>query len=100
MGFTTTVDDKVRFWPGSTIWPSQPQRALALERRTRVFFEIAAAIDLTPDEQRILLDVTSRELALLRLAVANAFSIGGAKLERRVNYAIPILQRMITAMAS
>ena len=100
MGFVSTVDGKAKLWPGSIIWPSQSHRSRALERRVRTFFEIAAAMELTPVEQRIMLDVTSREIALLRVAPGNAFSLGGAKLERRVNYAVPILQRMVLAMAS
>lgn len=100
MGYTTTIDQSAKLWPGSIIRTNQPQRAQALERRMRTFFEIGAAIELTTVEQRILLDVTARELGLLRIAPANALTLGGAKLERRVNYAIPILQRMINAMAS
>ena len=100
MSFVTTPATIIKFWPDSVIRPDQAVRACALERRTRTFFEIAAAIELTAVEQRILLDVTARELALLRVAPARAMALGGIKLERRVNYAIPILQRMIAAMAS
>ena len=100
MSFTITGDRSIKFWPGNSVRPGQPPRAMALEDRMRTFFEIGAAIELTAVEQRILLDVTADEMALLRVAPANALTLGGTKLERRVNYAIPILQRMIAAMAS
>ena len=100
MSSATTSENIIKLWPGRVPWADDTERACALERRLRTFFEITAAIEITAIEQRILLDVTARELALFRVAPAKALSLGGAKLERRVNYAIPILQRMITAMAS
>ena len=75
-------------------------RASDLERDVRMFFETASAIELSLHEERALLDLSQREMALLRMAPANAFKLGGNKLERRVAYAIPILRRMIAAMSS
>ena len=98
MGFVTTNGNIVKLWPGGAILPGSSQRATVLGRRVRAFFDIAAVIELTTVEQRILLDITARELAQVRLAPANALALCGAKLERRVNYAIPILHRMATSM--
>ncbi len=74
-------------------------RATELERSVRTFLEIAAAIELSHHEECTMLDLTSREMALLRLAPPGSLPFGGGKLERRVAYAIPILQRMIASMA-
>ena len=86
-------------WPDKTGGEMQADRAGTLERNVRMFFAISAAIELTLNEERALLDLTHRDVVLLRVVPANAFHLGGSKLERRVAYAIPILQRMIAAMS-
>ena len=86
-------------WHDLSLAKRNPERAADLERDVRVFLQISAALEFSLEEERTLLDLTARELAQLRLAPANAFQLGGVKLERRVTYAIPILKRMVAAIA-
>ncbi len=74
-------------------------RAEALERDIRTFLQLSTALALSRTEEGVLLDLGSCDMALLRLAPANAFQLGRAKLERRVTYAIVILRRMLASAA-
>ena len=93
-------DEPTGLWPDSGRVPRCTDRETELEQSVRTFLTISAAVHLTSVEERTLLDLTSRTMALLRLAPANAFKLGGSKLERRVTYATAIVQRMIAAIAS
>ena len=86
-------------WLDSTAYDRQAGRAADLERDMRMFFELSSAIGLSLHEERTLLDIRPNDMMPLRMAPAKAFKLGGSKLERRVSYAIPILQRMIAAMS-
>ncbi len=93
-------DEPTRLWPESGLVSRCTDQETELEHSIRTFLTISAAVHLTSVEERTLLDVTPRTMALLRLAPGNAYKLGGSKLERRVSYATAIVQRMIAAMAS
>lgn len=75
-------------------------RSADLSESVVMFFSIANTLALSATEERILLDLTRSETSQLRMAPAKAFQLGGSKLERRVNYAIPIMRRMLAAIAA
>ena len=95
-----SMEETARLWPEAGRVARAAERETELEASIRQFLAISAALDLTAIEERTLLDLPAHEMALLRVAPGNAFKLGGSKLERRANYAIPIMQRMIAAMAS
>lgn len=64
------------------------------------FFELAEALSLDQWERQALLDLPGRDLDRLFNAPGLARQIGGAKLQRRVDYALPILRRMLVASRS
>lgn len=99
MASITSADALDGLWPDSGK-PGNVERATRLEGSIRAFLAISAAVDLSQVEECALLDLSAGQLAQIRVAPARAFQLGGSKLERRVNYAIPILQRMIAAMSS
>ena len=99
MAQTTMLRDPPSLTLGSPAAVSR-SRAKALESGVRTFLELSAALELSPHEERAMLNLTPREMAMLRLSPSNALQLGGGKLERRVDYAIPILQRMIASMSS
>lgn len=78
----------------STMQPSSP----ASPADVPLFFDLSAAIGLTADEECALLDVTRPELAQLRYDPDTAFERGGAKLQRRLAYAMTLLIRMKSAL--
>ncbi len=94
-----SVEAASGLWSDSMARGTPAGRAAGLECRVRVFFEMASAIGLSLHEERTLLDIEQHDMVLLRMAPAKAFKLGGSKLERRVAYAIPILQRMIASMS-
>ena len=67
---------------------------------TEIFLELSHALSLDAAEERALLDLPSSTLAQLRAAPSSAFQLGGPKLERRLDYAVPILKRMLASIAS
>ncbi len=94
-----SVEAASGLWLDGTPRGTPAGRAAELECMVRVFFEIASAIGLSLHEERTLLDIERHDMLRLRMAPAKAFKLGGSKLERRVAYAIPILQRMIASMS-
>ena len=75
-----------------------PQDQLAV--KLDVFLDLAAGLALDFAEQRTMLDVTMRDLHRLRHDTSLATSVGGPKLQRRLDYAIPVLRRMLASAAS
>ena len=71
-----------------------------LADKIRLFVDLSETLALTPGEERTLLDIDPPMWLRLRADPAHADKIGGAKLSRRVNYAVFLLQRMIAAAAS
>ena len=71
-----------------------------LADKIRLFMDLSENLALTPGEERTLLDIDPSIWLRLRADPAHADKIGGAKLSRRVNYAVFLLQRMIAAAAS
>ena len=67
---------------------------------TELFLVLSRALSLDGAEEQALLDLPAHTLAQLRASPSNAFQLGGAKLERRLDYAVPILKRMLASMAS
>ena len=64
------------------------------------FFQLSGALSLDQAEEQALLDLSEEDMASLRLSAADKLQLGDPKLERRLNYAIPILQRMLAAVSS
>jgi hypothetical protein len=70
----------------------------ALSSEIKLFFQLSSALALSEAEERALLDVSLTEVRQMRNGGPHVIRTGGdAKLERRVNYAIPILRRMLAA---
>ena len=59
--------------------------------------ELSQALGLSQSEERTLLDVTPQELVLLHQSPDLCGQMDMAKLQRRADYAIPILRRMLAA---
>jgi hypothetical protein len=73
---------------------------LRLAGQIETFLELSSALTLTEPEQRALLDLTAAELDSLRLFLAPAEGMDAAKLQRRIDYAVPLLRRMLVASLS
>lgn len=73
--------------------------AIRLSGLLRTFFNLSTALSLSCPEERALLDVPAAEVVTLREGLPPATGLDVVKLERRLNYAIPILQRMMAAMS-
>ncbi len=82
--------------PEPMLCPTPGQRS-RLRRQIETFLELSSALGLSQAEERTLLDLTAPELAALRLSLAPPDGADTAKLQRRVEYAIPILRRMLAA---
>ena len=65
-----------------------------------VFFELSDALSLSAAETQALLDVSAEIVTRLRAGPPDALQLDRAKLKRRLDYAIPILERMIASLAS
>ena len=81
---------------GVDVIPHQDQLAVKLN----VFLALAAGLALDVAEQRTMLDISTRDLQRLCQDISAATSIGAAKLRRRLDYAIPVLSRMLASAAS
>lgn len=68
-------------------------------RKFLTFLDLAESLRFSPDEERTLLDVTARDLVRLRDDPTVASSLG-AKLVRRLDYALPVLRRMLASAAN
>ena len=68
-----------------------------LARSTAAFFKLSAALALSEAENRALLDLPAEVVATLRSGTAQLSNVDQTKLQRRLNYAIPILQRMLAS---
>ncbi len=75
-----------------------PEDQLAV--KLDVFLDLAAGLKLDLAEERTMLDVSMRDLHRLRHNTSLAISDGGTKLQRRLDYAIPVLRRMLASAAS
>ena len=71
-----------------------------LAAKLNVFLDLAASLELDHGEECAMLDLTMRDLLRLRSDTSQATGIGGAKLQRRLDYAIPVLRRMLASAAS
>ncbi len=69
----------------------------AMASKVEIFLDLSSALSLNAAEERAMLDMTAHAWFQLRLAPETAFAAGGPKLERRLDYAIPILRRMIAS---
>ena len=65
-----------------------------LGRAITTFFELSETLKLTPPEQRALLHVRAAELRALRAQPAVALKLDTGKLQRRLDYAISLMQQM------
>ena len=64
------------------------------------FFDLSGALSLSEAENRALLDTPEDAVTALRAGTADLVSLDPRKLQRRLDYAIPILQRMLVSMTS
>ena len=62
-----------------------------------VFLALSQALGLSQSEERTLLDVTPQELLQLHESTELCGQMDMAKLQRRADYAIPILRRMLAS---
>ncbi len=64
------------------------------------FFQLSGELSLDQAEERALLDLSESGMAQLRQSAAHMLQLGDPKLDRRLNYAIPIMRRMLAAVSS
>lgn len=67
--------------------------------KLRYFIALSSGLGLSPSEERTLLDISLGELLRLRATPALVADLNDDKLVRRLNYAIPLLERMRSAAA-
>ena len=65
-----------------------------------IFFQLSSALVLSEAENRALLDLPADAIVALRGGAAHLAPGDQSKLQRRLDYAIPILQRMLASLAS
>ena len=78
----------------------EPSPAATQACKIATFFQLTGALSLDWAEEQALLDLSEDDLAQLRQSPADALQLGDPKLDRRLNYAIPILRRMLAAISS
>ena len=71
-----------------------------LQYRATTFFALSDALSLDQAEEQAMLDLPAADMQRLLTAPAEALRRGGPKLQRRLDYAIPLLTRMLASISS
>ena len=71
-----------------------------IDFQATTFFALSDALALDQEEERAMLGLRPQDLQRLHTSPAEAMQWGGPKLVRRLDYAIPLLKRMLASIAS
>ncbi len=78
----------------------EPTTADTIAGQLSLFFDLSRALSLSAAEEEALLDMPSPTVAHLRAETLPALPLDQVKLKRRLDYAIPIMHRMLASLAS
>ena len=80
--------------------PPSGQTMERLAASLPVFFDLSRSVSLSAAEEAALLDLPAEMVARLNAAPAEGLPFDRVKLLRRLDYAIPILRRMLAALSA